>query len=155
MLLLKSLNLNQLDRLSNKLHELLEESDIVGLVGDLGTGKTTFVKKIAHHYGVNTREVVSPTFVLFQTYEGERRLHHWDLYRLENEKELLSLDYEESFFNNDICFIEWFDKLKGLKPQEFLEIRFKRVSETERDIMFVGEGARGKILVEKLKHMYQ
>ncbi|MBI2608708.1 MAG: tRNA (adenosine(37)-N6)-threonylcarbamoyltransferase complex ATPase subunit type 1 TsaE [Deltaproteobacteria bacterium] len=155
MLTLKDININQLDSLSHNLHKILEPSDILGLVGELGAGKTTFVKKLARCYGVNSEDVVSPTFVLLQTYEGGRRLHHWDLYRLESEQELLPLDYEETFFSDDICFIEWFDKLKNLKPQEFLEIHFKFTSETQRDISFFGEGKRGKALVQKLKQMYQ
>lgn len=95
---------------------------VVALIGELGTGKTTFVQKFAKAYGI--KEVVtSPTFVILKKYGN---LVHIDAYRLEHAEELQKLGVQELMKNpKNIIFIEWADRVKEILPPETIWINFK------------------------------
>lgn len=102
-----------------KLGALLRPGDVVALVGDLGAGKTHFVKGIASAWGIETGSVSSPTFTIAQEYRGldsDVALYHLDLYRLDSEKELLQAGIEEYVLGDGICVIEWPQKAESLLP---------------------------------------
>lgn len=94
---------------------------IVGLSGDLGAGKTAFVKFIAKHLGIKNK-VFSPTYVIFKKYKVKlneyKHFFHMDAYRIEDEKELLNLNWEE-IINNDenIIFVEWPENISKSMPK--------------------------------------
>ena len=95
---------------------------VVGLSGDLGAGKTTFVQAVAKHLGVKNK-VSSPTFVIIKKYSLQNRKHkflfHLDAYRLKNEKELLHLGWENIINNKEhLVFIEWPENVVGVIPSE-------------------------------------
>jgi len=99
----------------------LGRGDVVALYGDLGTGKTQFVKGLCSAFGV--RELVaSPTFVILHRYGGSDRqgkellVYHFDLYRVQSRAEIFDLGYEEFFFGDGICVVEWADRLHELLP---------------------------------------
>lgn len=94
------------------LGESLKEGDIVALTGSLGAGKTVFAKGIAQGLGI-TEEVASPTFTLQKTYEGAFTLHHFDLYRIEEEEELYHIGFYDTL-GTGICVIEWAERAKRL-----------------------------------------
>jgi tRNA threonylcarbamoyladenosine biosynthesis protein TsaE len=83
------------------------------LSGDLGAGKTVFVKGLAEGLGINPSDVTSPTFTIIQEYAGRRRLHHVDLYRLRPE-EVAELGLEETIGGDGIVAIEWPERLPDL-----------------------------------------
>ena len=95
---------------------------VIKLVGDLGAGKTEFVKGLAT--GLNYRNVVtSPTFTLVQEYRGGRLpLFHMDLYRLNEEAELDDIGFEDYLRAGGICAVEWADKFPGRMPHDSVEI---------------------------------
>jgi tRNA threonylcarbamoyladenosine biosynthesis protein TsaE len=106
---------------------LLRRGDIVALYGDLGSGKTQFVKgacKALHA----AASVVSPTFVILHRYEGcdsagkELLIYHVDLYRIQSPNEIYDLGYEEFFGGEGITFVEWADKLGALLPKRRYEV---------------------------------
>ena len=105
-----------------QLGKTLRKGQIVALIGDLGTGKTTLTKYIARGLGV--RDVVtSPTFTLIQEYRsGRLPLYHFDVYRLDRAEDLYELGYEEYFFGEGVSVIEWADKVRELIPEEALTI---------------------------------
>ena len=110
---------------------------IIGLYGELGSGKTTFMKYLAESFGVS-ETIQSPTFVIEKIYELSeqpfKHLIHIDAYRIEKEKEMIDLGWEEIIADpkNLIC-IEWPEKISGIMPPHIV-IKFDHVSETERKI---------------------
>jgi tRNA threonylcarbamoyladenosine biosynthesis protein TsaE len=94
----------------------LQTGDVIGLSGELGAGKTHFVKGLADGLGYMA-EVTSPTFTLIHEYFGGLMpLYHFDFFRLENEEEVLQLDFEEYLHGDGVCVIEWADKFPQLLP---------------------------------------
>lgn len=93
--------------LAARLARLLRPGDAVVLSGDLGAGKTTFVKGLALGLGMDPAEVVSPTFTLINEYPGQIPLFHFDLYRLADGRELAELGFDEYLEREGICAIEW------------------------------------------------
>jgi len=111
---------------------------VVGLYGDLGAGKTTFMQFFGNYLGIKER-MLSPTFVIEKIYKIDHldfdQLIHIDAYRLENSKELLNLGWGEIVKNprNIIC-VEWADKVEDLLPKERVVLRFTHHDEESRHI---------------------
>tara|TARA_B100001123_G_scaffold388440_1_gene464416 strand:- start:172 stop:678 length:507 start_codon:yes stop_codon:yes gene_type:complete len=104
------------------LEPLLRPGDVILLSGDLGAGKTVFVQGLAAALGV-TEQVTSPTFTLATSYEGRLRLHHLDVYRLDNLSEVLDLDLPELLEDHATICIEWGEVVVPELPRDFLRIR--------------------------------
>ena len=120
---------------------LLKAGDIVGLIGDLGAGKTCFVKGVADGLGIpEDQYIASPTFTLINEYRGRVTLYHFDLYRIQNEKEIVGLGYEEYLFGNGLVIIEWAEKMLRFLPEEHLLIEIERVNDKTRNFIFTGRG---------------
>lgn len=113
----------------------LKAGDVVALVGNLGSGKTTFTKGVAKGLSVKEYEYVnSPTFVLIKEYKGKIPLYHFDLYRLDAVKDIEDLDADGYFFGKGITVIEWADKCKAFLPKRHIRIDFRIKGESEREI---------------------
>jgi tRNA threonylcarbamoyladenosine biosynthesis protein TsaE len=112
----------------------LQAGDIVLLEGDLGAGKTTFVKGLAQGLKAKVQEVVSPTFVLMNIYNGKLPIYHFDLYRLEKPQELASLNIDEYLQGDGIAIIEWPKRLGDQMPRDTYWIEFKHKDENTREI---------------------
>lgn len=116
------------------------EATVIGLSGDLGSGKTTFVQAIAKEFGI-IEHVTSPTFVIMKKY-GIKHSHfntlvHIDAYRLESGAELAALAFNEIVGNSkNIIFIEWPERVKEVLPKNMIKIKFVFVDETARDITY-------------------
>jgi len=108
---------------------------VIGLVGDLGAGKTLFVQGLARGIGVPAQtRVVSPTFTLINVYLGGRLpLHHADLYRLEREVELDEIGLDEVMRGDGVVAVEWADRFDVL-PSDALRVNIRVDSDTERTI---------------------
>lgn len=99
-----------------RLGKTLESGDVLALVGELGTGKTTLTKAIAAGLDIS-ETVTSPTFTIVKEYNsGRLPLFHFDVYRLENGGELIEIGGEEYFDAGGICVIEWADKIAEILP---------------------------------------
>ena len=104
----------------------LRAGDVVALIGDLGAGKTQFVQGVACGLGIQD-QVTSPTFNIQITYEGGRLpLHHFDLYRLEQEEELDDIGFYDTIESDGVSFLEWGDKFPGALPYSYLEIEIRK-----------------------------
>lgn len=115
-----------------KIGKLLKKGDIVTLNGDLGAGKTAFVKGIAEYFGC-TDSVTSPTFTLVNEYDGDMKIYHFDVYRLENPS-LDECDWmDEYLFGDGICLIEWAENIKNIIPKNYVEINIIKKPEMGDD----------------------
>ncbi|MCG8374833.1 MAG: tRNA (adenosine(37)-N6)-threonylcarbamoyltransferase complex ATPase subunit type 1 TsaE [Balneolales bacterium] len=112
----------------------LNPGDVVCLKGDLGAGKTHFVKGIASFFGVKTEQVQSPTFTLINEYSGTLPIYHFDCYRLKNEREALEIGAEEYFYGEGISVVEWPQKVGNLLPPECVWVTITHVGEHQRNI---------------------
>ena len=110
----------------------LAAGDVVLLYGELGAGKTAFVRGLARGLGASESEVSSPTFTLIQEYTGRVPLYHVDLYRLEP-KEVEDLGLEELVSGDGIVAIEWAERWLG-RPDDAVEVRMEHAGEDERRI---------------------
>jgi tRNA threonylcarbamoyladenosine biosynthesis protein TsaE len=118
----------------------LQPGDIVVLVGDLGSGKTTFAKGIGRGLGV-TEPIVSPTFTIVRQYEGRLPLVHVDVYRLDHLQELHDLGLEELIDNDAVTLVEWGDVVASYLPTDRLDVRLEfGVGDDDRVITFVSHG---------------
>jgi len=112
----------------------LKRGAVLALAGDLGAGKTQFSKGLAAGLGVEA-EVTSPTFTLIHEYPGGRlSLFHIDLYRLEDEDEVLGIGLDEYLDGDGVTVIEWADKFAELMPKGASWIRFRVLEGEEREI---------------------
>jgi len=102
----------------------LNAGTIVELDGNLGAGKTVLVKGIARGLDIY-EEPNSPTFVILSTYEGNKDLYHFDLYRLSTISELEDLNYLDYFYNEGITVVEWAERIKEAFPENTLKIRIE------------------------------
>lgn len=108
-----------------ELADKLTSGSVVALSGDLGTGKTTFTKAIAKGLGIKEM-ITSPTFTIIQEYEGGRLpLYHFDVYRLDSSDELYELGYEEYFYGEGVCVVEWSDRIEDFLPENAIRIKIE------------------------------
>jgi tRNA threonylcarbamoyladenosine biosynthesis protein TsaE len=125
-----------------KLAKTLKPGDVVALIGELGSGKTTFTKGLAKGLGVKSyRYVNSPTFVIIKEYEGKLPLYHFDVFRLNLQGRAQAclcptdiLSFEEYFYGNGVCVIEWADRITNLLPKKCIEIRIDIAGQNKRKI---------------------
>jgi len=120
---------------------------VLALVGPLGAGKTVFVKGLAEGLGLDPRSVSSPTFVIAQQYplpEGPEVLHHVDLYRLDDEDELVNIGFEDMLAPGGVLAVEWADRFPGVLGRDHVRIDFEGPTASEAEgTESVGERATG------------
>jgi len=110
----------------------LRQGTVVALVGQLGAGKTQFVKGLVAGVGARS-EVTSPTFTLIHEYTGGRiPVYHFDFFRIEDRQSAERLGLDEYFFGDGISIVEWADKFRDVIPANALWISFETKSENER-----------------------
>lgn len=99
---------------------------VICLDGDLGTGKTVFTQGFARGLGI-TEPVSSPTFTIVQIYEeGRLPLYHFDVYRIEDIEEMEEIGYEDYFYGQGVCLIEWSERIRELLPEKALRVRIEK-----------------------------
>ena len=128
------------EKLGEKIGQAAKPGMVVALIGDLGTGKTTLTKSIARGLGV-TETVTSPTFNIIREYKSGRiPLYHFDVYRIADPEEMFELGYEEYFYGDGICVVEWADIIEELLPENAVVICIDRgAAEEEREYTIESE----------------
>lgn len=118
---------------------------VICLNGELGSGKTMFVKGIANALGID-EVITSPTFNIIKEYDGELPLYHLDVYRLDSAKDDIGI--EEYFTKGGVVVIEWADNIKDILPEERLDIKIKVLGENKRSLVFTPYGQKYEELCE-------
>lgn len=133
-------SLEETHQLSVSFGKGLREGDIVCFFGDLGAGKTTFIKGIVEGVGDYPSESVnSPTFSYLNIYKGNITLYHFDLYRLRDEDEFLSMGFDEYLYAGGICCVEWSEKIAGLIPTDAIRVEMTHLGENRRSVRIVSQ----------------
>ena len=105
--------------------------EIYCLDGDLGAGKTVFAKGFAAGLKID-EPITSPTFTIVKEYvDGRLPLYHFDVYRVHSEEDLFEIGYEEYFFGNGVCFVEWADFIGELLPEKIYKVYLKYTEEDD------------------------
>lgn len=100
--------------------------DLLTLIGDLGVGKTVFTQGVAAGLGI-TEAVNSPTFTILQIYEeGRMPFYHFDVYRIGDVEEMDEIGYEDYFFGEGLCVVEWAGRILELLPEHYREVRIEK-----------------------------
>ena len=108
--------------LGRKLGEEAKPGDVFTLIGDLGVGKTVFTKGLAKGLGIS-EPVNSPTFTILQVYEeGRLPFYHFDVYRIGDISEMDEIGYEDCFYGDGVCLIEWADLIEDILPEKYRRI---------------------------------
>ena len=127
--------------LGKKIAEKLEKGTVIVLTGDLGSGKTKLTEGILTYFGLEN-EISSPTFTIVNEYNTENlNIYHFDVYRLEEEEEFLSIGGEE-YFEKGVCLIEWGEMIENVLPNIYTKISFSRDLNNEN---------QRRIIVQKIK----
>ena len=125
-------------QLGQSLGAHLQPNSIVAFFGDLGAGKTTFIRGLAlGAAATEPRDICSPTFTYLNIYKGPKTLYHFDLYRLPSEREFFAAGFDEYFTMGGICCIEWAEKIEGALPKGTLFVRLAYLSEGQRQIEII------------------
>ena len=125
----------------------LRRGDVVALYGDLGSGKTQFVKGVCLAFKTNT-PVTSPSFVILNRYEGRDKnnnelfVYHFDLYRVKSTGELYDLGYEELLKSDGICLIEWAEMLGNLLPEHRYDVRLSLGNDENERLIEICESGK-------------
>lgn len=144
------MNFKEIDRLAEKLAEYVKAGDIVALIGDLGTGKTTFTKKFAQTLGV-TENLKSPTFnYVLEYFSGRLPLYHFDVYRLGEPEEIYEVGYEDYLGGDGVMLIEWADIIQSELPKEYIQINLEYDGDETRKVSleYVGNQEKEKEMLE-------
>ncbi|PHO06836.1 tRNA (adenosine(37)-N6)-threonylcarbamoyltransferase complex ATPase subunit type 1 TsaE [Thermoanaerobacterium thermosaccharolyticum] len=139
------------EKIGFKLGNLLKRGSIVLISGELGVGKTVLTKGIAKGMGIDDY-VTSPTFMIVNEHLGDIPLYHFDVYRIDDYTELYDIGYEEYFYGDGVCVIEWPEKIKPLIPEDNIFIRMD-MGDTfdERTIEIVSNGEKYDEVVKEMK----
>jgi tRNA threonylcarbamoyladenosine biosynthesis protein TsaE len=137
-----------------RLASLLTGGEVLALDGDLGVGKTCFIKGLARGLQLNEDQILSPTFTMIQEHRGRVPLYHIDLYRLEKVG-LDDLGLREYLFSDAIAAVEWFERLDEAREVNCLSIRLTYASANCRRIEFVATSERYTALVDHLRARFR
>ena len=109
--------------------------DVVVFRAGMGAGKTTLISRIVALLGAEDT-VTSPTFALVNQYEGrERRIYHFDFYRIDRVEEVFDFGYEEYFYSGDLCLVEWPEKIEALIPDDAMVVSIEVGDDQEREFI--------------------
>lgn len=130
----EKVTLEKLGKIVGEIAEFAQDYKLWLFYGQMGVGKTTFIKEIAKYFGVEDN-IHSPTFSIVNEYKAkDNTIYHFDFYRLENESEAMDIGVEEYFYSGNLCLVEWPEKIKGILPSEHIQIQIKPDDEQTRFI---------------------
>ncbi len=124
--------LAELESAAKKILQEAKEEKIFLFYGSMGAGKTTLINKLCELLGTKDH-TSSPTFSIVNEYELESgSIYHFDFYRLKNQNEAFDMGYEDYFYSDNYCFVEWPEKIADLLPEHYVKVDIRILSEKER-----------------------
>lgn len=128
-------SLSEIDQFTRRIAKHLRGGDILGLSGDLGAGKTTFVKSLGSHWGISPLDITSPTYVYHHMYPTSLgfHLHHIDFYRIESDQSLDALNIFEHIKSEDVACIEWFERFEYCF-ERYMHLHLRDISSDKRSL---------------------
>ena len=131
----------------------LGPGSVIGLIGELGSGKTCFIKGLtAALTGIAEKDITSPTFTFMQEFSGTLPLYHFDLYRIKSLADLSDLGFDECAYGTGVTVIEWADRAEGALPPECITIYLEHIEENSRRLTFKACGEANENILQKLIH---
>ncbi|MCT4615714.1 MAG: tRNA (adenosine(37)-N6)-threonylcarbamoyltransferase complex ATPase subunit type 1 TsaE [Marinifilaceae bacterium] len=130
-------SIKELDNAAKIFLDNIKDNKIFAFYGKMGAGKTTFIKAVCLQLGVDDDSINSPTFAIVNEYLGknESNIYHFDFYRIEDIEEAYDFGYEDYFYTNSFCFIEWPERIEELLPPETISVNIDEI-DGERIISF-------------------
>ena len=125
------------EALGEKLAKAIEGGAVIAMYGDLGAGKTAFVRGLARGMGLDAR-VSSPTFTIVNEYLGARELIHFDMYRLGSADELFDIGWEDYISRGAVCAVEWSENVEDAFYGDEIKLTIEKISDNERKITIEG-----------------
>ncbi|MCJ8343606.1 MAG: tRNA (adenosine(37)-N6)-threonylcarbamoyltransferase complex ATPase subunit type 1 TsaE [Cetobacterium sp.] len=146
------LKFQEINDIAKKLGECVKSGEVVALIGDLGTGKTTFTKNFAKSFGIE-ENLKSPTFnYVLEYFDGKYPLYHFDVYRLSDAEEIYEIGYEDYINSDGVSLIEWADIIESELPKEYIEIKLDYADEDSRkiSIKYIGNEKKEEELLKNV-----
>ena len=134
-MLLKLFSVVELPNAASAILRFSKDQKIFLFHGNMGAGKTTLIKSLCAALGVKDN-VTSPTFSIVNEYQasGNQKVYHFDFYRLKNQTEALDMGYEEYFYSDAYCFVEWPEMIPDLLPDHYINIKISLAGNNSREI---------------------
>lgn len=146
----KIMSFEEISSLAKKLANYSDENTVIALIGDLGTGKTTFTQNFARELGVK-ESLKSPTFnYVIEYHSGRLPLYHFDVYRLGDPSEIYEIGYDDYLGNDGILMIEWANIVESELPDEYIKIELAYDGENSRsvDLTYVGDAKKEEEMLD-------
>jgi tRNA threonylcarbamoyladenosine biosynthesis protein TsaE len=135
----KSVSESETSIIAKEFAASLKNGMIIILNGELGAGKTFFIKQVLKQFNVTNAN--SPTFAIVNEYAGDKTFYHFDFYRINTESELLNIGIEDYFSDEEsVIFIEWGNLFPDILPQKRIEINISYLTDNEREFNFIEHG---------------
>lgn len=133
-----TIEIKSLDTIADAASEFIKQmgdNTVFTFHGEMGAGKTTFIKAICEKLGVDD-VINSPTFAIVNEYRSDsgELIYHFDFYRINKEEEAFDFGYEDYFFSGSLCFIEWPERIESLLPPDTVHVTVKEVENGERQV---------------------
>ena len=131
-------SLDQITEAATKFVAEMGDNTVFAFHGEMGAGKTTFIKAICEKLGVED-QITSPTFAIVNEYRSNsgELIYHFDFYRIKNESEAFDFGYEDYFYSGSICFIEWPEKIESLLPNDIVNVTISEIENGKRIVEFI------------------
>ncbi len=128
-------NIEQINVVAREFIKQIGDNKIFAMHGAMGVGKTTFIKAVCEELGV-TDVINSPTFAIVNEYQSAAgtTIYHFDFYRIEDVQEAYDFGYEDYFYSNAYCFMEWAEKIESILPPDTIHLHFNEEQDGTRTI---------------------
>lgn len=123
-------------RIAKEFAKNINSGDVICLKGNLGAGKTQFVRGFVQGLGLPGDVVTSPTFTIINEYEGDLPVYHFDCYRLEHFEEAVEIGAEEYLYGSGVCLVEWPERITEILPPSSKHVTFTITGKNKREIIF-------------------